>query len=47
MSEPALVAKHVTRVFGKNHFPAVTDVSLSIEYGHVHALPGPNGAGKT
>ena len=47
MSDSALVAESLTRVFGKDHFPAVSDVSLSIDYGHVHALLGPNGAGKT
>ena len=47
MSGSALVAEHLTRVFGRDAFPAVTDVSLSIDYGHVHALLGPNGAGKT
>ena len=40
-----LRAEHLTKRFGKT--PALADVSLSFEYGQIHALLGRNGAGKT
>ncbi len=36
---------HVTKRFGKT--TALDDVTLSFEYGKIHALLGRNGAGKT
>ena len=44
---PVLEVSHVQRVFGKDKFVAVDDVSLGVNAGQVHALLGPNGAGKT
>lgn len=40
-----LRAEHLTKRFGKTM--ALDDVSLSFEYGKIHALLGRNGAGKT
>ena len=40
-----LRAEHLTKRFGKT--TALDDVSLSLDYGKVHALLGRNGAGKT
>lgn len=40
-----LRAEHLTKRFGKK--TALDDVSLSLEYGKIHALLGRNGAGKT
>lgn len=40
-----LRAEHLTKRFGKT--TALDDVSLSLEYGKIHALLGRNGAGKT
>ena len=40
-----LRAEHLTKRFGKT--TALDDVSLSFEYGKIHALLGRNGAGKT
>ncbi|MBE6474873.1 MAG: ABC transporter ATP-binding protein [Actinomyces succiniciruminis] len=44
---PVLAASGLRRVFGKERFVAVDDLSLSVAPGQVHALLGPNGAGKT
>lgn len=46
MSNDILLSTHG---LGKNFkgFSAVTDVNLSVQRGHIHALIGPNGAGKT
>jgi branched-chain amino acid transport system ATP-binding protein len=43
--EPALVVTGLSRFFGG--LAAVTDVSLDLVHGEVHAVIGPNGAGKT
>ena len=40
-----LRAEHLTKRFGKT--TALDDVTLSFEYGKIHALLGRNGAGKT
>lgn len=40
-----LVAQHIYKSFGATH--ALTDVSLSLREGEVHALVGENGAGKS
>jgi branched-chain amino acid transport system ATP-binding protein len=45
MTDVILQTKHLTKEF--KGFTAVSDVSLSVERGHIHALIGPNGAGKT
>ena len=37
--------EHLTKYYGKN--PAVTDVSFTVEDGHIYGLLGPNGAGKS
>jgi branched-chain amino acid transport system ATP-binding protein len=43
--EPALVVTGLTRFFGG--LAAVSEVSLDLVHGEVHAVIGPNGAGKT
>ena len=45
MSQPAISAKGLGRVFGKFH--AVTDVSFSVERGEIFGYLGANGAGKS
>ena len=45
MSETILETRHLTKEF--KGFTAVSDVSLRVRRGHIHALIGPNGAGKT
>jgi branched-chain amino acid transport system ATP-binding protein len=45
MSEPLLVLEGVSKSFGL--FRAVTEMSLCVERGAIHALIGPNGAGKS
>ncbi|MFK3799022.1 ABC transporter ATP-binding protein [Pseudomonas sp. NPDC088444] len=45
MSTALLQIEHVNKHFGG--VAALSDVSLSIEAGHIHGLIGPNGAGKT
>lgn len=42
---PAIELVAVNKVFNK--FPAVTDLTLSVNSGEIYALIGPNGAGKT
>jgi branched-chain amino acid transport system ATP-binding protein len=42
---PILVTKALTKEF--KGFVAVSNVHLSVQRGHIHALIGPNGAGKT
>ncbi|MFT4187524.1 MAG: ATP-binding cassette domain-containing protein [Aeromicrobium sp.] len=45
MSEPAIAAEGLVKVFGENR--AVDGVDLSVEAGGVFGVLGPNGAGKT
>ena len=45
MPDVILETKNLTKEF--KGFTAVSDVNLSVERGHIHALIGPNGAGKT
>lgn len=45
MSDPILQTRDLTKEF--SGFTAVSNVNLSVERGHIHALIGPNGAGKT
>ena len=45
MGEYILVTEGLTKAFGG--FSAVSDVSLKVRRGSIHALIGPNGAGKT
>ncbi len=45
MTEPLLVAKHLTKRFGG--LAAVNDISLSLYRNTIHAVIGPNGAGKS
>jgi branched-chain amino acid transport system ATP-binding protein len=45
MNDVILETRHLTKEF--KGFTAVSDVNLSVERGHIHALIGPNGAGKT
>ena len=44
---PQLVLSYVTREFGPGRFPAVNDLSLTVERGEIVALVGPSGCGKT
>ena len=45
MADVILETNRLTKVF--KGFTAVSEVSLQVERGHIHALIGPNGAGKT
>ena len=45
MSDVILETQHLTKEF--KGFTAVSDVTLSVRRGSIHALIGPNGAGKT
>ena len=45
MADVILETNKLTKVF--KGFTAVSEVSLQVERGHIHALIGPNGAGKT
>ncbi|SFB72301.1 ABC transporter ATP-binding protein [Massilia yuzhufengensis] len=45
MADVILETRQLTKEF--KGFTAVSEVSLQVERGHIHALIGPNGAGKT
>ena len=45
MADVILETRNLTKEF--KGFTAVSDVSLNVQRGHIHALIGPNGAGKT
>ncbi len=45
MSDVILETRNLTKEF--KGFTAVSDVTLKVQRGHIHALIGPNGAGKT
>src|SRR6266705_4727878 len=45
MTAVILETKQLTKEF--KGFTAVSEVNLSVQRGHIHALIGPNGAGKT
>ncbi|WP_426105863.1 ABC transporter ATP-binding protein [Massilia sp. TSP1-1-2] len=45
MTDVILETRNLTKEF--KGFTAVSDVSLQVQRGHIHALIGPNGAGKT
>jgi branched-chain amino acid transport system ATP-binding protein len=45
MTDVILETRNLTKEF--KGFTAVSDVNLSVQRGHIHALIGPNGAGKT
>jgi branched-chain amino acid transport system ATP-binding protein len=45
MADVILETRNLTKEF--KGFSAVSDVSLKVQRGHIHALIGPNGAGKT
>src|SRR5439155_1157801 len=45
MTDVILETKQLTKEF--KGFTAVSEVNLSVQRGHIHALIGPNGAGKT
>jgi branched-chain amino acid transport system ATP-binding protein len=45
MADVILETRNLTKEF--KGFTAVSDVNLSVQRGHIHALIGPNGAGKT
>jgi ABC-2 type transport system ATP-binding protein len=45
MSEPVIIADHLSRKFGK--LWAVRDVSMRVEKGSIYGVLGPNGAGKS
>jgi ABC-2 type transport system ATP-binding protein len=45
MTEPAIITKDLTKVFGR--FTAVDALNLSVNRGELFGLLGPNGAGKT
>lgn len=47
MSDRVLEAQHLARTFDRGRFQAVSDVSITVDAGQIHALLGPNGAGKT
>jgi ABC-2 type transport system ATP-binding protein len=40
-----ITAKHIRKLYG--NFPAVDDLSFTIEEGHIYGFLGPNGAGKS
>ena len=46
-SRGVLQLSDLYRYFGRDKFPAVEGVTLSVKAGSIHALLGPNGAGKT
>jgi branched-chain amino acid transport system ATP-binding protein len=45
MTDVILETRNLTKEF--KGFTAVSDVNLSVQRGHIHALIGPNGSGKT
>jgi ABC-2 type transport system ATP-binding protein len=47
MSTPIIEIKNLYKIYSGSEYPAVNNLSLTIEKGEIFGLLGPNGAGKT